>query len=395
MGRLVDMSIMIAHRIRLNPTAKQERYFYQCTGVARFTWNWALAAYNEALARGERPKVAALKREFNRLRAEEGFAPWVGEVQSYAYQYAFTDLQAAISRYFQFQRDGRLKPPADWKGRGDGRPFGWPRFKSRERTMPAFGIANTGMTVDGHWLRFSRCPGRVNMAETLRFQGKIMCGRVSRHGGHWWIAITVETEQEWQPAPSGSAVGVDLGLRALATTSDGDVIPNPRHLSSLQRKRARLQRELARRTPGGANWQRTKARLTVLEATIGNRRREQMHVVTSALTARYEVVAVENLNVAGMLRNHRLAGAVGDASFFEFRRQLEYKAPRRGGRVVVVDTWFPSSRLCHHCGWRNETLSLSDSRWSCSGCGRTVHRDFNAALNIRDEGLRILNSDAT
>jgi putative transposase len=120
-----------------------------------------------------------------------------------------------------------------------------------------------------------------------------------------------------------------------------------------------------------------------------------MHVATSALTARYEVVAVENLNVAGMLRNHRLAGAVGDASFFEFRRQLEYKAPWRGGRVVVVDTWFPSSRLCHHCGWRNETLSLSDSRWSCGGCGRTVHRDFNAALNIRDEGLRILNSDAT
>ena len=189
-------------------------------------------------------------------------------------------------------------------------------------------------------------------------------------------------------------MGIDLGLRTLATTSDGEVIPNPRHLASLQRKRARLQRELARRTPGGANWQRTKARLTALEATIANRRREQMHVTTSALAAKYEVIAVETLNVAGMLRNHRLAGAIGDASFFEFRRQLEYKAAWRGGRVVAVDTWFPSSRLCYACGWRNETLTLKESQWTCGGCGRLVERDLNAALNIRDEGMRLLNADA-
>lgn len=381
--------ITIAHKIRLNPTPEQEQYLYRCAGVARFTWNWALATYNERLAKGERPNVVELKREFNRLRREEGFAPWVGEVQAHAYQYAFIDLGAAVSRYFQFKKAGRLTPPADWHGRGDGRPFGWPRFKGQARTTPAFGIANTYMRVNGHRLEFTKCPGPVNMAEQLRFEGKIMSGRVSRRGGRWYIAITVETDVEFAPAPAGSAVGVDLGVKSLAVTSDGEVFDNPRHLDALQRKRARLQRELARRMHGGANWQKTRLKLQQVEARIARRRREHLHVLTSDLATRYEIVAVENLNVSGMMQNRRLARAIGDVGFYEFRRQLEYKTAWRGGRVIAVDTFFPSSRLCNACGWRNGELALGDRRWVCAGCGRVVDRDLNAALNIRDEGLRV------
>lgn len=387
------MEITIAHKIRLNPTPEQAVYFRNCAGVARFTWNWALAAYNEGFSRGERPKVAELKREFNRLRYDEGFAPWVGEVQSYAYQYAFIDLGSAVSRYFQFKKAGRLAPPAGWRGRGDGRPFGWPRFKSKARTTPAFGIANTGMRMDGHWLTFSRCPGAVNMAEPLRFDGRIMSGRVSYRGGRWYISITVQMEAGYLPAPAGCAVGIDLGVKSLAVTSEGEIFDNPRHLDALQRKRARLQRQMARRTPGGANWRKVRLALQRVEAQIANRRREHLHVVTSDLASRYEFIAVEDLNVAGMVKNHQLARAISDVGFYEFRRQLEYKTGWRGGRVVAVDSWFPSSRLCNTCGWRNGELGLGDRQWVCRGCGRIVERDLNAALNIRDEGLRLAVAD--
>lgn len=381
--------ITAAHRIRLNPTSEQEQYFYRCAGVARFAWNWGLAAYNDALKRGERPNVAALKKEFNRRRNDEGFAPWVAEVQSYAYQYAFADLGMAVNRYFQFKKASRLTLPVDWHGRRDGLPFGWPRFKSRDRTPPAFGIANTCMRVDGHQLRITRCPGMVNMAELLRLEGKIMSGRVSRRGGRWYIAITVETEAEFAPAPAGSVVGIDLGVKSMAVTSDGEVFANLRHMNALQRKRARLQRELARRTHGGANWRKTRTRLQRVEAQIADRRRENLHVVTSSLATRYEIIAVENLNVSGMVRNHNLARAISDVGFYEFRRQLEYKTTWRGGRVVAVDTFFPSSRLHNLCGWKNDGLTLGDRQWTCGGCGAVVDRDLNAAANIRDEGLKL------
>lgn len=152
-----------SHRIRLNPTAEQAKYFNKCADVARFTWNWALGAYNMGVP------TSYLKLEFNRLREDEGFAPFVGEVQSYAYQYAFQDFLSAVNRYWSFQKAGKLRPPTGCKPRKDHKPFGWMRFKSRFKSTPSFGLANNGgMKFDGHNLVIQRCPGVVNMSEVLR-----------------------------------------------------------------------------------------------------------------------------------------------------------------------------------------------------------------------------------
>ena len=164
----------VAHKIKLNPTPEQARYFWLAAKVARDTWNWALHWYNEGVP------FNVLKLEFNRLRSEEGFMPWTNEVTTYAHQRAFTDLQSAITRYFDFKKRGELKPPKDWKPRKDGKSFGWPCFKSVHRSKPSFYIANTSIKIDGHSIQFDkkRC-GWINMAEQPRYDGKLMGGRIS------------------------------------------------------------------------------------------------------------------------------------------------------------------------------------------------------------------------
>ena len=373
-----------AHRIRLNPTAEQEAYFWRCAGVARFTWNWALGEYNAILARGEKPGLASLKRDFNRQRNEENLAPWVAEVQSYAYQYAFQDLQTAISRYHERRKADKLKPSIGWKPRKDGKPFGWPRFKARNRTTPAFGLANNGgIRCVSHQAYIQRCPGGpVDMAEELCFDGRILNGRITYTAGHWYLAVSVELPDP-QPEPLPGRVGVDLGIKSLAVTSDEVVYKNPKYLRVSQRKLAHLQRKFSRQQKGSQNQAKTKAKIAQLHARIANQRSAVLHEMTTELTHNYGVVVIEDLNVSGMLRNHHLAQAISDASFSEIRRQLEYKAPANGSRVIVADRWYPSSKICNDCGQVVE-LTLADRVWVCPHCGVIHDRDVNAARNLRD-----------
>ena len=372
-----------AHRIRLNPTSEQEQYFWQCANIARFTYNWALGEYNTVLSRGEKPSVSKLKIEFNRLRYKEGFAPWINDVQSYAHQYAFIDLQVAISRYYNLHKADKLKPPLGWKPRKDGKPFGWPRFKARDAVTPAFGLANNGgIRCEGHSAYIQRCPKPVNMAEELRLDGRILSGRVSYTGGHWYLAVSVELPDP-QPEPLSGKVGVDLGIKSLAVTSDGVVYENPKRLRNSQRKLKRLQRELARREKGSSNYKKTKAKIGKAHQRIANQRREVLHEMTTDLISSYGTVVIEDLNVKGMLKNHHLAQAVSDAAFGEIRRQLEYKAPAYGSQVVVAGRWFPSSKTCNDCGYKTN-LTLADRTWVCLQCGVVHDRDVNAACNLRD-----------
>lgn len=401
-----------AHKIRLNPTPEQEKYFWQCAGVARFAWNWALDKYNHRKSEGQKVKIVGkgdtLKSEFAALKKTD--YPWLGEVQSYAYQAAFKDLQAAFSRYFKLKKAGKLSPPEGWKPRKDGKPFGWPRFKSRNRSIPSFYLANNGgIAVEGYWTKIQKCPGLVNMAEFLRFDGKIMGARVSYRAGYWWVSIQVEMNQE-PPIHEGPAVGIDLGIKYLAVTSDGELFDNPKALGKAQKKLRRLQRKLDRQRrannpnnynengtvkKGVAEWHRSKAMLETerqiakLHFRVTSIRNEESHKMTTQIAREYSFIGVENLNVKGMVKNRRLAKAVSDAAMYEKRRQLEYKAEWNGGQVIAVDQWFASSKICNNCGWVNVNLKLSDRQWTCGSCGEVNHRDKNAAKNIRDEALRI------
>lgn len=385
-----------AHRIRLNPTPEQEQYFWRCCGVARFTWNWALAEYNNALDRGEKPKILELKKEFNRRRNEEGFSPFVAEVQTYANQYAFQDLQAAISRYHDLRKKGALKPPAGWKPRKDGKPFGWPRLKARNKVTPAFGLANNGgMRFDGHNVVISKCPGgAVNMAESLRFDGKILGGRVTYTGRHWYLSVQVELSNAEQTADLTKTVGIDMGIKYRVVTSDGVLYDNPKALDANRRKLARLQRSASRmwemngKEPT-ANWRKQQEKIAKLYARIGNIRREHAHRMTTELVNEYGLIGVEDLNIKGMVKNRKLAKAVNDAGMYQVRQQLEYKSATVGGRVVVVDRWFASSKTCSACGEQVAELPLSVRSWACPSCGAEHNRDGNAAVNIRNEAVRL------
>jgi putative transposase len=217
--------------------------------------------------------------------------------------------------------------------------------------------------------------------------------------GRWFAAFTVDTEIT-RPAPldPDAVVGVDLGIKILAVLSTGEVIENPRHLSKALRKVRRLSRTVSRRqgpdrrtrqVPSN-RWRRASAALGQAQGRVVDQRRDGLHQATANLTARYRTLVVEDLHVAGMVRNRRLARHLADASFAEFRRQVEYKAAWRGGRVIVADRWFASSKTCSGCGTAKAKLALSERTYVCQACGLVLDRDENAARNLAEYGKQQL-----
>jgi len=369
-----------AHKIRLNPTPDQDQYFRQAAGNARFAWNWALGMLREARKNQTTlPLVGDLKAEFNRIKREQ--VPFMLETTTCAPEQAFADLQQALSNYFN-----DIKKRKNGKRRKDGTRVGFPKFTSRKRGYGSFYLANDKFTVQGHWIRIPKL-GWVNMTEPLRFAGKIMSARISERAGSWFVSIQVQLPEPEQTAPE-RVIGVDLGVKALAVDSDGEVFENQKHLAAAQKKLRRLNRWLARKQKGSQNWHTAKRKLARLHVRIANLRADATHKLTTRLAAKASTIALETLNVVGMLKNHTLARAISDAAFSEMVRQLGYKAVQ----VVRVAPFYPSSKTCHACGHSNPDLTLADRVWACPACGTIVDRDGNAARNIRDEGLRLISA---
>ena len=402
-----------SHKIQLNPTKKQSDYFFKNANAARYAFNWGLAEYNRILdhnfqvnktGQGEKIKVSGrlLKVQFNKVKPD-----WFLETSTWAYQGAFDDLQKSFSNYWHKCKAGTNKPPKKWKPRKDGKPFGWPKFKSKYRTIPSFYQANQALKFDGFNIKLPKI-GWVNMTEPLRFNGKIMGSRISFRNGRWWLSVQIDTnEKEQIEHPNqNDAIGIDLGIKYLATTSDGQIFNNPKAYYKAQKKLKKLQRKLDRQirannpdnynengTPkkGVNEWVKSNRMLQTMEKIselhfrIANIRNEASHLLTTELTQQYGIICLEDLNIKGMLSNGHLSKAVSDAALYEKRRQFEYKAKWNGGTVLYVDRWFPSSKQCSNCNWINSELKLSDRKWYCKECGTLNHRDFNAAVNIKNE----------
>ncbi len=241
--------------------------------------------------------------------------------------------------------------------------------------------------------------GRLKLHESARKlarrldngTARIMSATLRRDGGRWHVAFCVEAERaERRPAWPASVVGVDIGVKHLAVLSTGELVDNPRHLLAAQTRLRRLGRALSRKTGPdrrtgqrpSQRWARASARLGRAHARVSNLRRDGLHKLTTRLTRTHGTVAVEDLNVAGMLRNRRLARHIADASFGELRRQLTYKTEWNGGRLVTADRWYPSSKTCSGCGAVKTKLALSERTYTCTTCGMNLDRDLNAARNL-------------
>jgi putative transposase len=360
--------MLTAHKIRLDPNNVQATYLSKAAGTARFAYNWALAEWQRQYAAHQSnpalpaPSQLALRRQLNAIKRDQ--FPWMLEVTKCAPQIAIIQLGEAFKNFFAHRAR-------------------YPLFKCKGE-HDRFTISNDQFHVEDQRIRIPKL-GWVRMHEKLRFAGRIVSATVSRSAGRWFASITVDTPDLSLPqAKNQGAVGVDLGVSTLATLSTGEVFPGPKALGSLLARLRCLSRALSRKVKGSRNRTKTKLKLARLHARIGNLRREGLHQLSSNITRRFHTIGVEDLNVRGMLGNRRLARAIADMGFYELRRQLDYKAARRGGQVVAVDRWYPSSKLCSCCGYKLESLALGTRNWTCPGCAAEHDRDVNAAINLKN-----------
>ncbi|MBP2329960.1 putative transposase [Kibdelosporangium banguiense] len=398
------VTVIQAYRFALDPSAAQARNLERHVGAARFAFNWALARVKANIGQraaersyglgGEEltPALAwnlpALRRAWNAAKPE--VAPWWSECSKEAFN---TGL------------DGVARSLRNWadsaSGKRSGRKVGFPRFKARRRTTPSVRFTTGVIRVESD-RRHVTLPrvGTIKTHESTRKlarrlesgTARILSATVRLEAGRWHCAFTVEVvRQVHVPARPDATVGVDLGIKVLAVLSTGDLVPNPRHVTRALKALRTASRTLSRRVGPdrrtgqrpSARWESAQREVTRIHVRVANLRKDAIHKLTSELAAIYGVVVVEDLNVLGMLKNHKLARHIADASFGEIRRQLGYKTGWNGGRLVIADRWFPSSKTCSGCGTVKPKLSMADRIFTCDACGLVIDRDLNAALNLK------------
>jgi len=343
-------------------------------GCVRVVWNRTLAARRERyVAEGTSTSYAETDRALTAMKKDPGLA-FLSEVSSVPLQQALRHQHTAFSAFFA-------------------RHTCYPRFKSRAGRQSA------------HYTRsaFAMRGGELRLAKTstpLRFvwswpdvdltvlNPAIVI--VSREpDSRWYVTFTLDAAKP-EPLPeTGHAVGVDLGVKDFAVTSDGEKIANPRHLDRKARNLARYQRRLAHRRKGSANRAKAAAKVARAHRKVRSARRDFLHRASTRLVRENDIIVIEDLNVSGMVRNRRLARAISDCGWGEFRRQLEYKCERARHELVVIDRWYPSSKTCSACGHLLAGLSLSTRHWTCPSCRARHDRDINAAKNILAAGLAV------
>ncbi len=380
------MKISRAYRTELDPTNVQRTSLVRHAGTARYAYNWGLSRKEQTYLFNQlphppvkTPTAIDLHRELNRLKSTE--FPWMYEVSKCAPQEALRNLDAAYQRFFDC-RKGKCAlhwNPKTHAPKGKAR-CGHPRLKSRKNGLGSFRLTGAIHVEEDH-IVLPRIGG-VRLKEHGYLPEGTPCQvTVSERAGRWFVSVTVEEEQSVPAPPSGEVVGVDLGISALATVSDGTVFENPRALAHRLRKLQHLQREVSRKKKGSHNREKAKCRLSRCHARVADLRKDVLHKATTMLARTKSVVVVESLRPANMVKNHALAGSIQDASFGEFVRQLEYKCRWYGSRLVKADPFYPSTKLCSGCGALKE-MPLSEGTYSCPWCGLVMGRDLNASRNL-------------
>lgn len=350
-----------SYKTELDPNNVQRTTLYQFAVTARFIWNWGLAKRIEEYKQtGKSSNAFSLGVKVTELKKTD--FPWLASVSAVVPEMALRNLDRAFDAFFKKRAR-------------------FPRFKSRKRGVGGFGVKGC-FTVEDRRIRIPKIGWlRLKEAGYLPVGAKVASAVVSERAGRWFISVDVKETVD-VPAHDGPAVGIDLGLKCFSMCSDGKEIHSPRPIRRSCKRLVRLSRQHSNKKKGSVNRKKSAKRLARLHYRIACQRNDFLHKATTALTKTNSVIVVENLNVAGLLRNSKLAKHISDASWSEFVRQLEYKAARRGGRVVRADRFMPSTKTCSACGIIKDEMPLSVRIFECDGCGHVMDRDLNAAKNL-------------
>jgi len=350
-------------------------------GAARYAYNWGLRRYQEEYAAGRKiPTAIGLHKELNALKKTD--FPWMYEVSKCAMQEALRDLESAFKQFF---RKCKLKKLGQWKGK-----CGYPKFKTKKKGIGSFRLTGS-IHVYENGVQLPRL-GKLRLKEKSFIPTtdvKVLSATVSEQAGRWFVSIQVEEERADPVQACGRSIGIDLGIKTLATCSDGRTIENPKALRKNLKKLKRLGRSHSRKVKGSNNRKKATRKLARMHARIARIRSNTLHQATSQIVAKTKpsearpaCIVIEDLNVSGMLKNRKLSRAIADVGFYEFRRQLTYKAEYAGSTINVVSRWYPSSKTCSSCRWVDKDQKLNDRIFICEECGLVIGRDFNSSLNL-------------
>ena len=364
-----------AYKYRIYPNKQQEELIQKTFGCCRFVYNQYLAKRIELYKTDKSTlNYNACSNDLRRLKQEN---EWLKEVDSVSIQSALKDLDVAYQNFFRRVKQGDSKA-------------GFPRFKSKKENKKSYKTkyTNGNIRVLSNKIKLPKL-GLVKCKVSKQIEGRILNTTISQNpSGKYFVSVCCTDIEIPQYSSTSAVVGIDLGLKEFAITSDGQHIENPKYLFKSQKKFAKLQRQLSRKTIGSKN--RNKARIKVARQyeKITNQRMDFLQKLSTQLIKDYDVICLEDLKIKNMVKNHKLAKSISDVSWSEFIRELQYKAEWQHKIVQKIDTYYPSSQLCSNCGYKfTGTKDLSVREWICPQCGVHHDRDENAAINILNEGL--------
>ena len=364
------MLVRKAYRYELDPNNSQKTVLFQNAGVARFTYNWGLEQRMTIFRTNQGPArfTDAIKQHKILTSLKSTHFPWMYECSKCVPQEALRDLHRAFKNFYRNSK------------------FGFPRFKRKGR-HDSFRLYGT-IRIEGSKIQLPRI-GKIRIKEKRKkyYDGRILSVTIRRRADRWFVSITVEEEITECTLLNEETVGVDLGIKTLATLSNGSTISNPRALGKRIKRLKKLSKKLWSKKIGSRNREKAKLKLAKMYLKTFNIRQDTLHKLTTHLAKNHSKIVIEDLGVSGMMKNKRLARAIADLGMYEFRRQLEYKCQWYGSQLIIAPRTFPSSKNCSNCGNKKKELALSERVYVCEKCGVKIDRDLNAAHNLVTVGL--------